>query len=396
MVVSEINLPINSTIYEPQTKNLKKLTFEALKKKILESEIPNLIISSPTLVIVNDGHRSTPSHKIIDILLTIPNHKMEKIIIATGTHKPPTNKELFQIFRTHTNKLGVEVVIHDSQADNLIYKGTTERGTEIHLNPIVDEYEQILCINSVEPHFFAGFTGGVKSIIPGLAGKKTVEKNHSWALDPNTGPAKIEGNPLQTDLREALTFLNNMLLGIQILNIGDEIYDIICGDLNEVASEAIEKSKEIFCIKLSEPVDVVVSLVYPPLNRSLYQAQKGIENTRQILRKGGEMILVAECTNGIGNDLFYKTISRFNSPSDVISQLNRENYSFGDHKAVKFSTISLESTVRLIGNISEIECKRLFALKMEMESLEYHLRELSDKGKKIAIVLDSGVLAMTL
>lgn len=397
MVVSEINLPVNSIIYEPQIKKHSELSFEELKTKISESNMLNLISSQPTLVIINDGHRSTPSHKIINALVSLtPNHKIEKIIIATGTHKPPTEKELFNIFKMKPIQLGIEIIIHNSKADNLIYKGKTSRGTEIHLNPIIDEYEQILCINSVEPHFFAGFTGGVKSIIPGLAGIKTVEKNHSWALDPNAGPTKIDDNPLQMDLREGLKFLNNTLLGIQILNVGDQIFDVICGDLNDTASKAIKKSYEMFCIKLDSPVDVVVSVVYPPLERSLYQAQKGIENTRQILKKGGEMILVAECKNGMGNDLFYQTISRFATPSEVISQINRENYSFGDHKAVKFSSMSMEAIVRLVGNISEQECKKLFAEKMEMSNLESHLRDLSNKGNKIAVILDSGVLVMTL
>ena len=143
-------------------------------------------------------------------------------------------------------------------------------------------------------------------------------------------------------------------------------------------------------------MDLVLSVVYPPLDRSLYQAQKGTENTRQILKKGGQMILLARSPEGIGNTAFYETMLKFENPRQVVENLTRETYNFGDHKAVKFATMKLEGELFLVGNFSESECKNVFAEYLDINHLEEHLREFSKQGKSIAVVLDSGILVMTL
>ncbi|MCE7737570.1 MAG: DUF2088 domain-containing protein [Candidatus Heimdallarchaeota archaeon] len=397
MLIDEINLPANSVIYEPKIDNYEELKYEELQRKILDSNMAHEITKFPTLAIINDAHRSTPSKKILEILLSsVKNHKINAIIIATGTHTGPSDQELKKLLPRAKLLNEIEILVHDSRSTNLVNLGKTSRGTEILINPVIKEYEQILCINSVEPHYFAGFTGGVKSILPGLAGIKTVEKNHSWALDPKSGPTKIENNPLQLDLQEALTFVNNRLLGVQMVSIGEKIYDAFVGELMDSFNEARLKALDMFCLKVDKPVDLVLSVVYPPLDRSLYQAQKGIENTRQILKKGGQMILLAHSPNGIGNTAFYDTMLKFDNPTQVVENLTRETYNFGDHKAVKFATMKLEGDLFLIGNLSEGECKNVFAEYLDINHLEEHLRGFSKQGKSIAIVLDSGILVMTL
>ncbi|MHA2033111.1 MAG: lactate racemase domain-containing protein [Candidatus Kariarchaeaceae archaeon] len=397
MLIDEINLPVNSTIYEPKIGGLNELSSDKLTDKILNSSIPKKIIENPTLAIINDAHRATPSNKILSILLSkVQDHKIEKIIIATGTHEAPSEDELKKLLPKNNYLNNIEIVVHDCKSTNLVHLGETSRGTKILINPIIKEFKQILCINSVEPHYFAGFTGGVKSVLPGLAGIDTVEKNHSWALDPETGPTKIETNPLQLDLKEALTYVDNDILGIQMISIGSQVYEAYSRDLMEAFDQARKRALELFRIRLEKPVDVVLSVVYPPLNRSLYQAQKGIENTRQILKEGGDMILLADCPEGVGNTAFYDTMLKYDSPNDIVNNLTREKYNFGDHKAVKFSTMRLKSNLFIVGNLTNRESKNVFAEKMEINYLQEYLRNASDIGKQIAVVLDSGILVMTL
>ncbi len=156
------------------------------------------------------------------------------------------------------------------------------------------------------------------------------------------------------------------------------------------------KALDMFRIRIDEPVDLILSVVYPPLDRSLYQAQKGIENTRQILKKGGQMILLANCPNGVGNTAFYETMLKYDSPKQVVASLNRENYNFGDHKAVKFATMKQEGELFLVGNLTDGECKNGFSEKIDINHLEDQLRKASNEGKSIAVILDSGILVMTL
>ena len=392
---SEINLPVGIKTVEPNLKDFSILNKEMVAKQVMTSGLIDFVQSEDTLCIVNDGHRATPSQLILEQLAKIENHKITTIIIATGTHGPPTQKEIDQIIGGYDKLLKAKVIVHDSMRQDLVMIGTTSKGTEVWINPIVKSFKRILCINSVEPHYFAGFTGGIKSLVPGLAAKGTVEKNHSWALDEKSEPLNIETNPLPLDLWETRDMIKAEVYGIQMVSVGKDIYGIHTDELRTAFMAAVEQSRKILSVKLDRLYDVIVSIVYPPLDRSLYQAQKGIENTRQVLKPGGEMILLAECHEGIGNTAFYDTIIKYNHPREVMDALNRENYHFGDHKAYKFASLTNESNLTLIGQLDESQTSKFFAKHMELNQLENYLREMRKLDKEILVVLDSGTLVVT-
>ena len=395
MKPSEINLPVGIKIVEPNLKDFSILNKELIAKQVMTPGLIDFVQSDDTLCIVNDGHRATPSQLILEQLAKIENHKITTIIIATGTHSPPTQMEIDQIVGRYDKKLNAKLLVHDSLSPDLVMIGTTSQGTEVRINPIVKSFTRILCINSVEPHYFAGFTGGIKSLVPGLAAKTTVEKNHSWALDENSEPLNIESNPLPLDLWETRGMIKAEVYGIQMVSVGKDIYGVHTDELRTAFMAAVEQSRKILSVKLDKLYDVIVSIVYPPLDRSLYQAQKGIENTRQVLKPGGEMILLAECHEGIGNTAFYETIIKYKHPSDVMNALNRKNYHFGDHKAYKFASLTNESKLTLVGQLDENQTRKFFARYMELTQLEYYLRDMRKQEKDILVVLDSGTLVVT-
>ncbi len=314
-MIDEISLPANIDFYD-EIEDTDFLSLDRLAE-LLSASLISEKIKNDTLVIINDAHRATPSYIILDILSKM-DHRITDIIIATGTHNTPDEGELEDLIRGTDKKLAANVHIHDCMA-GMDYYGKTERQTEVKLNPIVNKFRHILVINSVEPHYFAGWTGGVKSLIPGLAAKSTVAKNHAWALHENSGPTLVDRNPLQLDLWEGFSFIEQKgieVSAIQIINQGKNIINISCGGLRDAFKGAISIAEKIYVNKISEKYDVIVSFVQRPLNRSLYQAQKGIENTRQALKKGGTMVLVAECPEGIGN-------TTFSIPSPLIPHLRR-------------------------------------------------------------------------
>ncbi len=394
---AEINLPSRVITYEPEIINNRILKKTEIVSNLVENQIDQIIKNEKTLVIINDHHRSTPSYKILKILPEIaPIHKIDCIAIATGSHEPPTKKEFNRLLRGNEKHIDVRYVLHDSNSEDMMYLGTTSRGTIVKVNPILLEYEQILAINSVEPHYFAGFTGGIKSIIPGMAALSTIEQNHSWAMDGAVGPTILKDNPLQLDLWEAASFLECSLFGIQMVSMQDNIFSVSSGKLKDAFSEAVDISKRVYTKKLEEPVDIVLSVIYPPLNYSLYQAQKGIENTRQVLNPGGEMILLASCKGGIGNTAFYDTLSKYKTLDQVLENLSRKNYSFGDHKAQKFASLAKNHKISIASELPQSVCKKVFADKFNISSLEEYLRNQSQEGKSIAVVMDSGSLVLHL
>lgn len=395
MDIAEINLPQGVEIFS-ETTDMNSLSKDDMSSILKETGIYDKIRKN-TLVIINDAHRSTPSYIILDLLAREENHAISTIAIATGSHDAPTDKELRRLLRNTEKRLNATVLIHDTDGETEYY-GKTSFGTDIRLNPILSRYDHILTINSVEPHYFAGFTGGVKSVIPGLAGKKTIEKNHAWSLDKKSGPTFIDDNPLQLDLWEGLDFLKvkgKEINGIQILSDGENIYHLAAGELKTAFESAVEKAKEIYVKKVKEKFDIIVSIVSPPLNRSLYQAQKGIENTRHALKIGGSLVLVAECDEGIGDDTFYNTMIKFNSTDEVIKALDNKEYNFGDHKAYKFATMARDHDLFIISDLKISEVKNVFAKSISIDFLEEFLLEASKDNKKIAVVLNGAMVTLS-
>jgi len=149
-----------------------------------------------------------------------------------------------------------------------------------------------------------------------------------------------------------------------------------------------------FSINVEEKYDIIVSIVEFPLDRSLYQAQKGIENTIQGLKKGGTIILIAKCEEGMGSDAFYNTIKKYQNVEEILANINQENYKFGDHKVYKFAITAKYFDFRIISEMSRHMVESVFAKPMDIFDLEEFLRVSSEKGKLIGLVIDSGTVVL--
>ncbi len=366
--------------------------------EIKNSLIPFLkkLPKDPILIVINDAHRSTPSHVILKIILE-NNVNIGLIAIATGSHSQPNKDEIETIFQDiDISSLPIHYHNGSLPISEYLNLGKTKRGTKVFINPIVNEFQTILTINSVEPHYFAGFTGGIKSVVPGLASVKTIEKNHAWALSNDSGPTLTNGNPVFEDLWECGSKIQSSILGIQLVNIGSRIFGIFCGNLREAFEKAKSLSSKIFVKSFSTQFDLVISHVIGPISRSLYQAQKGLENTRQVLKKGGTIVLVAECKKGIGNTAFFETLSKYDNPSDVVNSISIENYRFGDHKAAKFASLALYANLRICSSLSEETIHSVFAEKILATDLSSLIRKFVEEGKSVLYVHDSGNVVVTI
>ncbi|MCK4247575.1 MAG: DUF2088 domain-containing protein, partial [Methanomicrobia archaeon] len=151
----------------------------------------NEFIDRKMLYIINDDQRPTPSDKILSYAQL---KKEDSILVATGSHERPGN--------TFLSKFNREVIIHDAEKSKFTFYGETSNGNAVYLNSTLDAFEKIVAINSVEPHYFAGFTGGRKSFIPGVAKYETIERNHKLALDEHAQILRLKGNPLHEEMVE--------------------------------------------------------------------------------------------------------------------------------------------------------------------------------------------------
>ncbi len=296
------------------------------------------------LIVVNDGTRPTPTARIIKELYPIlSEHPDIKFIVATGAHRAPTMEEYQLIFGDNYEEFKDRIMVHDAKKeDDMIYLGTSSNGTEMYINKIVSEVDNILIIGSVEPHYFAGYTGGRKSFLPGLASYKTIEMNHRHALSNRARSLMLEGNPVHEDMIDALDNLKDMnVFSIQTVLTGDhKIFAVTAGELHESFYAAVDEANKLFCVPLKARGNIVLSVAPYPMDVDLYQSQKAIDNGMMALKNDGILIFVSRCPDGIGGKTFFDLLSQSDSPADTLYKINKD-YKLGWHKAAKLAQISV-------------------------------------------------------
>lgn len=339
--IPEKNLAV---VLEPAEKSRagKPLTYESAGGQALTD-----FIQSPgsLIVIVNDATRPTPTADVLSLIAEPLNEAEADFIVATGAHRGPDDDELKYIFGPALDKIRGRIHIHDAKSDPVQIIGTTSRGTEVFFNSRVMSADKILIIGSVEPHYFAGFTGGRKGLLPGVAGFSTIEANHALALSADARSLKLEGNPVHEDMLEACGMISKDIFTIMtVLDCEQQIACVTSGELDSAFSEACVMAREIFCVPAEKKADLVIACAKYPMDIDLYQSQKAIENARLAVKPGGTIILVSACRDGIGDDAFYQLMKSSGSPEQVLSDI-KDNYRLGYHKAGKLAELCSSVTL---------------------------------------------------
>ena len=324
----------------------------------INGELSSLIKSKDRICfILNDRNRPTPTHLVMEYLFDrYPDleNKTESIVIATGTHKEPTDIEISEILGDEYLCLKHKVHIHRSREyGQHEYFGQTKRGTQLYFDRCCLENDLLIMINSVEPHYFAGFTGGRKSILPGISSYETIEKNHSYSLHPLSRTLQLEGNPVHEDMVEACDiFLNKRdHLSIQLIQApGVLLTDVRVGDIKTSFKGSVDVAKHNFCLPIKKKYDIVISNVKEPMDKTLYQSQKAIENGKLALKDGGILLLISSMHEGIGQEKFWDLLT-MSDDVDIILQRIEEGYELGFHKAAKIIQIVKKADILVVSKI---------------------------------------------
>ena len=312
------------------------------------------------LVIVNDGTRPTPTARVLKHIHSRLKDMDVQFIIATGVHRAPTDEEYRFIFGDLYDHYKNRICSHDARKDEMAHLGVSSNGTEMYINKKVTEYEKVMIIGSVEPHYFAGFTGGRKSFLPGVSSYKTIEMNHKHALHRDARALKLKGNPVHEDMIDALKTLKCDVFSIQaVLDKKHKIYGLTSGDINESFYQAIDKAEEIFVTEIPEKADIVVSVAGYPMDVDLYQSQKALDNGKLALKDGGILIMVSSCREGLGEEAFYNLLSSSDTPAEVLEKI-KDNYVLGYHKAGKMAEVNLWADVKAFSELEDDLWKKIF------------------------------------
>jgi nickel-dependent lactate racemase len=345
------------------------------------------------LVIVNDATRPTPTPAILDAIGDELEARDARFIVATGAHRGPTEDEYRQILGAHYERFRKRIEAHNSRdRANLVDLGRTRNGTPILLNRALIEADRVVATGSVEPHYFAGYTGGRKAFLPGVAGFETVEANHKLALDQRARALALADNPVSQDMDDALNLLTAHVFSVMtVLDKRQGLAGCFAGDIRSSFAAAAEKANAIFAVRLPAKADIVISLARHPMDIDLYQAQKAIDNGSLALADGGVLILVASCRDGVGDRAYLELLGSSSEPAEALRRI-AEGYRLGYHKAAKIAQVA--SRAKLLA-VSELDAA---TLRMAFIEKRGSAQEAFDEavaakgpGAKVAVLLDGTV-----
>lgn len=343
------------------------------------------------LFVFNDAYRPTPSAKILNWIDELGKlNEDARFLIATGCHQPPSEQQLKRIFGDAYGHLKDRIIVHNAQNDNCMVKiGKDYFGEPVLINRDFYEARRIVVISSVEPHYFAGFTGGRKSVFPGLCDYNTTVRNHNLAVSFSATPMKLEGNPVEEHLQSLMKLIpDKKIFSIQLVVGKDsDIQAVFCGALEGSFNQARELSARISEFKIGERYDLLLAEVRPPLDSNLYQLQKSLENCQSAVADGGTMILFSPCSEGIGVDSFYRLAEKWNPNNNDLPEGAGD---FGMHKLYRVSKIGHRISINLYSELPKGVPDRVFFKTMrEPQSLINKLAE-EKQHLRIALVHDAG------
>jgi lactate racemase len=276
-------------------------------------------------IIFSDITRATPYHIILPALLNeLQNIPQNNICFycANGTHRLATDQELINILGENIVK-NYEIVQNNANNSEMHeYVGTTISGNEVFLNKKILKCNFKILTGFIEPHFFAGFSGGGKALVPGMASVKTIKYNHSIShlSNENVNWGVTYENPLWEEIMEAAEFVPGLFLLNITLNGNKEITNVFAGDLRTAHKAGCKFVKNSAMVPVDKLYDIVItSNSGYPLDLNIYQTVKGMSAAAQIVKVGGSIIIAAECWDGVPAKSDYETIlTSVNSPNDLM------------------------------------------------------------------------------
>lgn len=337
-------------------------------------------------VVISDTTRPCPSGFLLPFVL----HELHSagmsedeilIIIGSGLHRNLTETELENLVGAQVYQR-VRVINHDPA--NVVGLGTTSAGTPVEILRHLVDADFRICLGNVEFHYFAGFSGGAKAIMPGCASRAAVTANHAMMIYPEATSGRIDGNPVRMDIEEAADMLGvDFILNVVV----DPQHRIVCavaGDVVAAHREACDFVTRSRSVDIPRQADIVLASAggYPK-DINLYQAQKGLENAGYAVRDGGIVILAAECREGFGNATFEEWITTADSPRDLIDRIQRE-FVLGGHKAAAFAAIQERATIYLVSALPPDRVRR--ANMVPFENLQNALETAFGQVKRSAQV----------
>ena len=345
-----------------------ELTGEAEVRRALEAPIGSprlreLVHPGETVAIVtSDITRPMPTYKVMPALLDelyAAGVRREDItlVFALGSHRRHTPQEQQKLAGERAWR---EIRCVDSDPDDCVHLGTTKAGTPVDITRAVAQADRRICLGNIEYHYFAGYSGGAKAIMPGVSTRSAIQANHSMMVRPEACAGALETNPLRMDIEEAGAICGIDFIVNVVLSEHKEIIRAVAGDPVAAHRAGCRFLDRIYRKELPQAADIVlVSQGGAPKDLNLYQTQKALDNARHAVKQGGIIVLIGSCKEGLGEKVFEQWMTKSSSPDAMIERIGRD-FQLGGHKAAAIAMTLKKADIYLVSDLEDDFVRSIF------------------------------------
>lgn len=313
-------------------------------------------------IITSDITRPMPTATVMPSLLDeiyrtgVRPHDVT-LVFALGSHRPHTEEEKKKLAGERAYH---EINIEDSDPKDCIHLGTTKAGTPVDITRTVAEADVRICLGNIEYHYFAGYSGGAKAIMPGVSTREAIQCNHRFMVDDRACAGNLKDNPIRSDIEEAAAICGVDYIVNVVLDEHKKIIYAVAGDVTKAHREGAVFLDTLFLKKLKQRADIVlVSQGGAPKDLNLYQTQKALDNSKHAVREGGTIILIGSCKEGLGEKTFEEWMTRSPSPEAMIERIGRD-FQLGGHKAAAIAMVLQKADIILVSDLPDDFVKSIF------------------------------------
>ncbi len=402
----DLGIPAKNMMKVLEANPIEHIIDEAFERKEIERALQNpmgtpklseMVRKGQKIVIMaSDITRPAPSYKMIPPLMEeLKNAGVDdqdvKIIFGMGIHRRHTEEEKRRLVG---DKIYQRIQCVDSNEETYIDLGQTSRGTPIHLCQSIVEADLRICTGNIEYHYFAGYSGGAKAIMPGAANYESIRHNHKLQLDERAASGVLEGNPVREDIDEIGSVLEISFILNVVLNEKKQVAKAFAGDAYQAHRAGCRFLDSLYSVRIPELADIViVSAGGEPKDLNMYQAQKALDNASHAVKDGGTIILLGECREDFGEETFEEWIRAADSPQDLIDRLKRE-FMLGGHKAAAIAKVVNKATVMFVTSMSRENAEKMYFIHCTSieNALEKALEQIGPEASVLVIPQGGSIL----
>lgn len=313
-------------------------------------------------IITSDISRPLPSYDVLPSVLRelnaagIPDEDIT-VVFALGSHRPQTEEECRRLAGDYAYD---KVRCINSDPDDCILMGTSTNGTPFSITRSVAEADFRIALGNIEFHYFAGYSGGVKALMPGVSTPEAIQCNHSLMVSPDACAGKLEGNPVREDLEQALNFCPIHYIVNAVLDEHKHIVYAVAGDVIKAHRVGCEYLDKMYRKPIPHRADIVlVSQGGAPKDANLYQTQKALDNSKHAVADGGTIIVIGACNEGLGSAKFEEWLVGSEKAHDMVERIGRD-FQLGGHKAAAIGMVLDRANIDLVSEMDDDFVRSIF------------------------------------